>query len=52
MPPQLLAGAATVVITPPVGLDLCGFGGRPGPSEAVHDGPPDHSIRYSPTSSQ
>ena len=34
---QLLAGAASVVITPPVGLDLCGFGGRPGPSEAVHD---------------
>ncbi|MCE5239389.1 hypothetical protein LLH23_12990 [bacterium] len=34
---QLLAGAAKVVITPPVGLDLCGFGGRPGPSEGVHD---------------
>jgi neutral ceramidase len=34
---QLLAGAAKVVITPPVGLDLCGFGARPGPSEAVHD---------------
>lgn len=34
---QLLAGAAKVVITPPVGVDLCGFGGRPGPSEAVHD---------------
>jgi hypothetical protein len=35
--PQLLAGTAATVITPPVGLDLCGFGGRPGPSEAVHD---------------
>lgn len=34
---QLLAGAAKVVITPPVGLDLCGFGGRSGPSESVHD---------------
>lgn len=34
---QLLAGAAKVVITPPVGIDLCGFGGRPGPSNSVHD---------------
>lgn len=34
---QLLAGAAKVVITPPVGADLCGFGGREGASVAVHD---------------
>jgi neutral ceramidase len=34
---QLLAGAAKIVITPPVGLDLCGFGNRPGPSTSVHD---------------
>lgn len=34
---QLFAGAAKVVITPPVGIDLSGFGGRPGPSNVVHD---------------
>lgn len=34
---QLWAGAAKIVITPPVGVDLSGFGGRPGPSVAVHD---------------
>lgn len=33
----LLAGVAKVVITPPVGVDLCGFGGRGGPSVGVHD---------------
>ncbi len=32
-----MAGAATTVITPPVGVDLCGFGNRPGPSDGVHD---------------
>jgi len=37
MSTQLLAGAAKVVITPHVGIDLCGFGGRPGPSTAVND---------------
>ena len=26
-----------MVITPPVGVDLCGFGGRAGPSQGVHD---------------
>lgn len=31
------AGAAEVKITPPVGVDLCGYGGRPGPSVGVHD---------------
>ena len=34
---RLKAGAARTVITPPVGVDLCGFGGRTGPSEGVHD---------------
>lgn len=34
---QLLAGAAKIVITPHVGIDLCGFGARPGPSTSVHD---------------
>ncbi len=37
MSAQLLAGAAKSVITPPVGIDLSGFGGREGPSEGVHD---------------
>ena len=37
MPAQLLAGAAKTVITPPVGVDLSGFGGREGPSAGVHD---------------
>jgi hypothetical protein len=31
------AGAAEVVITPPVGVQLEGYGGRDGPSTAVHD---------------
>lgn len=34
---QLLAGAAKTAITPPVGLDMTGFGNRPGPSEGIHD---------------
>lgn len=33
----LRAGTWQVVITPPVGVDLCGFAGRPGPSRGVHD---------------
>lgn len=33
----LKAGAAALDITPPVGVDLCGYGGRPGPSIGVHD---------------
>lgn len=37
MSEQLIAGATSVVITPRVGVDLCGFGGRPGPSTGVHD---------------
>lgn len=37
MPGSLIAGAQRVVITPPVGVDLCGFGGRKGPSAGVHD---------------
>ncbi|MEN6547864.1 MAG: hypothetical protein ABFE07_17650, partial [Armatimonadia bacterium] len=37
MPTQLKAGAASVVITPPVGVDLCGFGAREGASVALHD---------------
>ncbi|MBC7286570.1 MAG: hypothetical protein H5T86_00695 [Armatimonadetes bacterium] len=35
--PRLQAGAASSLITPPVGVDLCGFAGRPAPSEGVHD---------------
>ena len=34
---MLKAGWSRADITPPVGLDLCGFGGRPGPSAGVHD---------------
>lgn len=34
---ELVAGAASTVITPPVGVDLCGYAGRPGPSSGVHD---------------
>ena len=34
---QLKAGAASVVITPPVGVDLCGFGAREAASVALHD---------------
>lgn len=37
MSEQLVAGAASIVITPPVGVDLCGYGGRPAPSSGVHD---------------
>jgi neutral ceramidase len=33
----LKAGAATVDITPPIGVDLCGYGARTGPSEGIHD---------------
>ncbi len=33
----LTAGAAAVNITPPVGVDLCGYGGRAGPSSGIHD---------------
>ncbi len=34
---QLLAGTAQENITPPVGVDQCGFAARPGPSTGVHD---------------
>lgn len=34
---ELMAGAARTVITPPVGVDLCGFGARGGPSNGVRD---------------
>ncbi len=34
---ELTAGVASTVITPPVGVDLCGYGSRPGPSSGVHD---------------
>lgn len=34
---QLQAGAATYDITPPAGIDMCGFGHRPGPATDVHD---------------
>lgn len=37
MPGKLRAGARRTIITPPVGVDLCGFGGREGPSVGVHD---------------
>ncbi len=37
MSKQLLAGAAKIDITPPVGVDLCGFGGREGHSTGIHD---------------
>lgn len=33
----LVAGVAGADITPPVGVDLTGFGGRSGPSTSVHD---------------
>ena len=33
----LMAGVAEVNITPPIGISLCGFGGRKGPSESIHD---------------
>ena len=31
------AGLAEVNITPPIGISLCGFAGRRGPSESVYD---------------
>ncbi len=34
---MLKAGAASVDITPPVGIDLAGYAGRPGPASGVHD---------------
>jgi hypothetical protein len=37
MPGALLAAARRVTITPPVGVDLTGFGARSGPSAGVHD---------------
>src|SRR5262249_28864231 len=36
MDDALLAGAARVTITPPVGIPLVGFAGR-GPAEGIHD---------------
>jgi neutral ceramidase len=33
----LMAGVAKTIITPPAGVDLCGFGNRTGPSVGVHD---------------
>ena len=33
----LVAGIAQTIITPPVGVDLCGFAGRPAPSQGIHD---------------
>jgi len=37
MPEPLSAGVVSVNITPPVGVDLTGFGGRSGPCIGVHD---------------
>lgn len=37
MSQHLRAGVACVNITPPVGVDLTGFGGRAGPCTGVHD---------------
>jgi hypothetical protein len=34
---MLRAGVAKADITPPVGVDLCGYAGRPGPSVGIHD---------------
>ena len=34
---ELIAGAASLDITPPVGVDLCGYGNRSGPSVGVAD---------------
>ena len=34
---MLRAGWSSTDITPPVGVDLSGFGGREGPSQGVHD---------------
>ena len=37
MKPDLLAGAAEVGITPPLGVDMTGFGDRPSGNVGVHD---------------
>ncbi|MBT4816194.1 MAG: hypothetical protein HN742_09540 [Lentisphaerae bacterium] len=37
MSTELTAGVAKAVITPPVGVDLGGYGGRAGPVTGVHD---------------
>lgn len=37
MPNEMRAGVAAVNITPPVGVELTGFGSRAGPSAGVHD---------------
>lgn len=34
---MLTAGTAKRIITPPVGVELSGYAGRPGPSSGVHD---------------
>jgi hypothetical protein len=34
---HFVAGTARADITPPVGVDLCGYGARPGPSTGVRD---------------
>ncbi|MDP6038702.1 MAG: neutral/alkaline non-lysosomal ceramidase N-terminal domain-containing protein, partial [Candidatus Latescibacteria bacterium] len=34
---MIKAGVSEVNITPPVGISMCGFAGRKGPSESVHD---------------
>ena len=34
---QLVAGAAVIDITPPVGTPMCGFGNRSGPAAGIHD---------------
>ena len=35
--PTIAAGTASAKITPPVGVELTGYAGRPGPSAGVHD---------------
>ena len=37
MATRFLAGAAQIEITPPIGTDMGGYGGRAGPAEGVHD---------------
>ena len=34
---MIRAGISEVNITPPVGVSMCGFAARKGPSEAIHD---------------
>ena len=34
---MIRAGISEVNITPPVGVSMCGFAGRGGPSAAIHD---------------